>query len=102
MSKILIYGAGIIIIAFVIILLLFLTFENAISGQAVFGTRNGVFTVSGFPAILVNFGILGLVMSLISYIIFLFNRRVVLQKAYKYLGVLSSILVTIGFVLGVT
>lgn len=102
MSKTLIYGAGLVIVAFVIILLLFLTFENAFSGQATWGTRNGAFTVSGFPAILVNFGILGLVISLVSYILYLFNRRVMFQNTYKYLSLLSGVLVSIGFVLSAT
>lgn len=102
MSKILIYGAGLIVIAFVVGLLLFLTFENAFSGRAIYGTENGSFFVSGFPAILVNFGILSLISSLISYLVFLYTRRSIYQKAYKRLTLLSGILISIGLLIPTT
>ncbi|BBB29723.1 hypothetical protein [Neptunomonas japonica] len=103
MSKIIIYGAGLLVVGFVVFLLLFLTFENAISGQAIYGTRQGdAFFVTGFPATLINFGILGLILSLITYIGYLFKRHVYFLKAYRYLGLFSGVLISIGIVLNVT
>jgi hypothetical protein len=103
MSKIIIYGAGLLLVGFVVLLLLFLTFENAISGQAIYGTREGdVFFVTGFPATLVNLGILGVISSFISYMCYLFKRHIYFLKAYRFLGLLSGVLITVGIVLNVT
>ena len=96
MSKLIIYGAGLLVVAFVVGLLLFLTFENASSGQAVYGTRYGSYFVSGPPSILVNLGILGMVVSAMSYIGYLFNRSSLLAHSYKLSATVSGVLIGIG------
>lgn len=96
MSKMIIYGAGLLVVAFVVGLLLFLTFDNATSGQAVFGTRLGVFSVSGPASVLVNAGIVGMVSSLVLYISFLFSRKPVLLRAYQVAGIASGLAISIG------
>ena len=100
MSKIIIYGAGLIIITFLVGLLLFLTFDNAIYGQAIYGDSRGSFIVSGPASILVNIGIVGMVISLLSYIAYLFSRSPVLLKIYKLIGAASSTLIITGLALG--
>ena len=100
MSKIIIYGAGLAVVAFVVGLLLFLTFENAASGYATYGSRLGTVTVIGPESILVNFGIVGLVISFLSFLAYLFTRRPLLLKSYKFIGAVSGSLVFIGLVLG--
>lgn len=82
--------------------MLFLTFENAFSYQAIYGTENGSFFVSGFPSILVNLGILALISSLISYLVFLYARRLIYQKVYERLMLLSGIFISIGLVMPAT
>ncbi len=96
MSKFIIYGAGLLIVALVVGLLLFLTFENISSEQAVYGTKYGSYYVSGPPSILVNGGILGMLVSLMSYIGYLFNRSSILAQSYKIVGALSSVLIGVG------
>jgi hypothetical protein len=100
MSKIIIYGAGLIVVAFVVGLLLFLTFDNATSGQAIYGNRLGSFSVSGPASVLVNIGIVGMVSSLISFIAYLFSRSPVLLKTYKFIGAASGVFIFIGLALG--
>lgn len=100
MSKIIIYGAGLVFVAFVVGLLLFLTVDNAVSGQAVYGSRFGVFRVSGPASILVNVGIFGLVCSFLSYIVFLFNRSQILLTIYKFIGVASGFVIFLGLAWG--
>jgi TM2 domain-containing membrane protein YozV len=103
MSKTIIYGAGLLIVGFFVFGLLFLTFENAISGRAIYGTRqDDMFFVTGFPATLVNLGILGLISSLISYIGYFFKRQSYFRKAYEYLGYLGGVLIIVGIVFNVT
>jgi hypothetical protein len=99
MSKTLIYGAGLIIVFALICTVLFLTFHNILSGNAIIGDENNILIVTGHSAILINFSILGGVISLISYLVFLFSRRIIFQKTYAYLGLFSGILLTIGIVL---
>jgi len=96
MSKIIIYGAGLLIVTFVIGLLLFLTFENVSSWQAVYGTRYDTFFVSGPSSVMVNLGILGMAVSAVSYIGYLFNRSSLLARSYKLLAALSGVLIGIG------
>lgn len=96
MSKIIIYGAGLLVVAFVVGLLLFLTFDNATTGQAVYGNRLESFVVVGQASVLVNIGIVGMVGSLALLIAYLFRRTPVLLKSYYFIGVASSILIFIG------
>jgi hypothetical protein len=100
MSKIIIYGSGLIIVAFVVGLLLFLTFDNAASGHAVFGNRSGVFSVSGPASIFVNLGIVGMVGSFLSFVAYLFSRNPTLLKSYKIIGVASGVSIFIGLAWG--
>jgi len=100
MTRYLIYGAGLLVIAFVVGLLLFLTFENAVTGTAVYGTRSGSFRVSGFASILVNVGIVGLVLSTVSYIIYLAKRSASLLKCYQYIGAVSGVFILLGALWG--
>lgn len=100
MSKIIIYGAGLAVVAFVVGLLLFLTFDNAASGQAIYGNRFGVFTVNGAASILINLGIFGLVCSFLSFMAFLFHRSPLLLKSYKFIGAASGVFILIGLAWG--
>lgn len=100
MSKIIIYGAGLVVVAFVVGLLLLLTFDNVISGQAVFGTRWGVFAVNGPASVFVNAGIVGAVGSLILYVSFLFSRKSVLYRAYQIASATSVLAIFIGLIWG--
>ena len=100
MSKIIIYGAGLVVVAFVVGLLLFLTFDNAASGQAIFGSRLGVFSVNGPASVLVNIGIVGMVGSLLSFIAYLFSRSPLLLKSYKFIGAASGVFIFIGLAWG--
>ena len=100
MIKIVIYSAGLIVIAFVVCLLLFLTFENASSGQAVYRNRFGAFTISGPASILINIGIVGMVGSFLSFVAYLFSRSPALLKSYKVIGAASGVLIIIGLAWG--
>jgi hypothetical protein len=100
MSKFIIYGAGLVVVAFVVGLLLFLTFDNAASGQAIYGNRLGVFSVSGPASVFVNIGIVSLVLSFVSYIAYLFNRSPLLLKSYKFIGAASGVFIFIGLAWG--
>lgn len=85
-----------VVVAFVVGLLLFLTFENAALGQAIYGNRFGSFSVNGPASICINIGIVGLVFSLIAFILFLFNRSPLLLKSYKFFGAASGVLIFLG------
>jgi hypothetical protein len=100
MSKFIIYGAGLIVVAFVVGLLLFLTYDNATSGQAIFGNRFGSYSISGPASVLVNVGIIGMIGSLLSYITYLFSRSPVLLKSYKLIGTASGVFIFIGLAWG--
>jgi hypothetical protein len=100
MSKILIYGTGLVVVAFVVGLLLFLTFDNAASGQAIFGSCLGAFSVNGPASVLVNIGIIGIVGSLLSFIAYLFSRRPLLLKSYKIICAASGVFIFIGLAWG--
>lgn len=100
MSKIIIYGAGLAVVAFVVGLLLFLTFENASSGHAIFGNRQSVLSVRGPASVFVNIGIVGMVGSLVSYIAYLFGRSPFLLKSYKFIGAASGVFIFIGLAWG--
>ena len=102
MSKTLIYGAGLIIVVALIVFVLFLTFHNAFSDYAILGDENNTFIVNGYPAIFINLGVFTGVLSLISYLVYLFNRHILFYKLYAYLGLFSSALVTIGLVVNAT
>jgi len=102
MSKIIIYGAGLLIATTLVIFLFFLTFHNIFSGQAELGDENNTFTVNGFYGVLINLGIIGGIFCLISYIAHLFTKRTIFHKIYSYLGLCSGILFTIGVVLNAT
>ncbi len=102
MSKLIIYGAGLIVVTFIVGLLIFLTFDNAASGQAIYGNRLGSFTVSGPASVFVNVGILGMVSSFLCYISYLFSRNLVLLKGYKYMGAASVALILLGLACGQT
>ena len=88
------------IVAFVVGLLLFLAFDNAASGQATYANRLGVFNVSGPASIFVNVGIVGLVCSFLSFIMYLFNRSPLLLKSYKFIGAASGVFIFIGLAWG--
>jgi hypothetical protein len=100
MSKFIIYGAGLVVVAFVVGLLLFLTFDNAASGQAIYGNRLGIFSVSGPASVLVNIGIVSLVLSFVSYVAYLFSRSPLLLKSYKFIGAASGVFIFIGLAWG--
>jgi hypothetical protein len=96
MKKIIIYGAGLIVVAFIVGLLLFLTLDNVSSGQAVYSNQFGNFYISGPTSILVNGGIVGMVVSLLSFIGYLFSRNALLLKSYKIIGAASGLFILIG------
>jgi hypothetical protein len=100
MSKIIIYGAGLIVVAFVVGLLLFLTFDNVMLDQAIYSNGLGVFAISGPASLVVNIGIVGIAGSLVTFITYLFSRHPVLLKSYKILGVASCMCVFIGLAWG--
>ncbi len=100
MRKSIIYGSGLIVVAFIVGILLFLTIDNAMSGQAVYGNRSGNSSVSGPASILINVGIICMVGSLLSFIAYLFSRSPVLLKSYKIIGAISGALIFIGLALG--
>ena len=100
MSKAIIYGAGLLIVTFILGLLAFLTIDNFTNSQVIYGTRNGSFSVNGLPSILVNVGILGLITSFVSYIFFLFKRSTVFLKSYKIIGTVSGALIGVGLLCG--
>ena len=98
MRKTIIYGAGLIIVLALVGFLLFFTFQNALSGQAMFGDENTTLTVNDYSAVLINLAILGAVISLISYLVYLFSRRNFFHKIYAYLGMLSGVFLFLGVV----
>lgn len=102
MIKFIIYSAGILIILCVIGLLLFLTFENVSSNQAIYGTRYGAYFISGSLSIFTNVGIIGIVVSFLLYLTTLISRNKFLGKASYILGIISSILIASSLVLSVT
>jgi len=79
-------------------LVLFLTFENLLSGQAIYSNRYSTFYVSGPGSILVNLGILGLALWAISYIMYLFNRKTSLLRTGELLVSTGTILIIVGIV----
>ena len=93
MSKVIIYGAGLLVVCFIVSLLGFLTFDNLLNNRAIYGTRSGEFNVSGFPSILVNLGILGFISSLLLYIAYLFKRNKWVYQCYTVSGFVSCFLV---------
>ncbi|USA41697.1 hypothetical protein NCG89_09210 [Spongiibacter taiwanensis] len=98
-----IYMAGMIPVLFVVGLLLFLTFDNLLSGRAVYGAKFGnAFEVEGVAAILVNLGILGLIVWLGSYLAFLVKRSPKLMQFHRAAGVVSSVLIAVGLVYGLS
>ena len=102
MRKTIIYGVGLIIVFALVGFLLFLTFQNIFSGQAILGDENTLLTINGYPAVLINLSIFGAVISLMIYLVYLFNRRNIFHKVYLCLGVLSGVLLFLGVVLNAT
>lgn len=97
MSKFIIYGAGLLVVLFVVGLLGFLTIDNMLHSQATFANRQGdQFFVTGLSSLLVNLGILCFISSLISYLAFLYKRSVKLLKYNNFLWLVGGILVFIG------
>lgn len=84
------------VVAFVVGLLLFLSFDNAAFGQAIYASRFGAFYVSGPASIFINIGIIGLVCSFLSFIMYLFNRSTLFLKGYKFIGAASGVFIFIG------
>lgn len=102
MRKTIIYGAGLIIVFSLVGFLLFLTLQNVFSGQAILGDENALLTINGYPAVLINLSIFGAVISLMIYLVYLFNRRNIFHKVYSCLGMLSGVLLFLGVVLNAT
>jgi hypothetical protein len=98
-----VYLAGMIPVLFVVGLLIFLTFDNFLSGRAVYGDKFGnAYEVQGIAAILVNLGILGLVGWLGSYLAFLIWRSPKLMRFHQAIGVVSGLCVVVGLVYGLS
>ncbi|KZY35122.1 hypothetical protein A3754_18720 [Alcanivorax sp. HI0083] len=98
-----IYLAGMVPVFFVVGLLVFLTFDNLFTGRAVYGDKFGnAYEVQGVAAILVNFGILGLVGWLGSFLAFLIWRSPRLMRFHRAIGVVSSLCVVGGLVYGLS
>ena len=96
-----VYLAGMVPVLFVVGLLVFLTFDNLFTGRAVYGDKFGnAYEVQGFAAILVNFGILGLVGWLGSYLAFLKWRSPKLMRFHRAIGVVSGLCVVAGAIYG--
>lgn len=100
MSRYIVYGAGLLVVALVVGLLVLLTIDNATSGQAIFGNRFSSFRVTGPASILINIGILGMVGSLLTFISYIFSRRRMLLRSYQFLGAASGLIIFIGWIWG--
>lgn len=95
--------AGMIPVIFVGGILVFLTFNNLLSGRAVYGDRFGnAYEVEGLAAILVNLGILGFIGWLGSYLAFLVKRSPKLIRVHRAIGVVSGLCIVVGLVYGLS
>jgi len=95
-----VFGIGVLFSFLLVGLLLYLTFENAQRGTAIYGTRGSdAIHVTGPFSILVNLGIVGLVASFLAYILYVHTRKEVFAKVYFFAPFGSVLLVLIGFVL---
>ncbi|MCA0895119.1 hypothetical protein [Microbulbifer agarilyticus] len=98
-----VYLAGMLPILFVVGLLVFLTFENFLSSQAIFGDKFGnVYAVEGNAAVLVNLGIFGLVGWLVSYLVFLVSRNHSLLLVHRFIGAVSILCIVAGLLYGLS
>jgi len=94
---------GMMPVLFVVGLLIFLTFDNLLSGRAVYGDKFGnAFAVDGLAAILVNLGIFGLIGWLGSYLAFLVKRSPKLMQVHRALGVVSGVFIVVGLAYGLS
>jgi len=86
---------------FVISILGFLTYDNMRNGQAIYGVSRGndAIEASGYPAILINIGIVVLILSALSYFVYIFTKRKKFEGMYISFGVLSGLLVISGAIL---
>ncbi len=86
---------------FVIGTLGFLTYDNMKNGQAIYGVSrgNGAIEASGYPAIIINIGIVVLILSALSFFTYIFTRRKRIGAMYIKFGVLSGLLVISGAIL---
>ncbi|WP_322003144.1 hypothetical protein [Marinobacter alexandrii] len=99
----LIYIVGLIPVVFVAGLLLFLTLENFLSGQATYGDKFGnAYEVEGVAAVIVNLGILGLVCWLVLYMVYLFKRSPGLLRLHCGVGAISSLCIAAGLFYGLS
>lgn len=98
-----VYMAGMMPVLFVVGLLIFLTFDNLLSGRAVYGDKFGnAFEVEGLAAILVNLGIFGLIGWLGSYLAFLVKRSPKLMQVHRAVGVVSGVFIAVGLAYGLS
>ena len=98
-----IYMVGMVPVLFVVGLLIFLTFDNLLSGRAVYGDKFGnAYEVEGLAAILVNLGIFGLIGWLGSYLAFLVNRSPKLMWVHRAIGVVSGVCIAVGLLYGLS
>ncbi len=89
---------------FVVSILGFLTYDNmknGQAGQAIYGVSrgNGAIEASGYPAIIINVGIVILILSALSYFGYIFTKRKKFEALYISFGVLSGLLVISGAIL---
>ena len=96
MIKRIVYGLGLLVIFSVIGLLGFLTLENILNHRAVYAVDNEVFQVSGLRSVFVNLGVLGLISTLIFYVVYLCKRTRRWHQCYKVTGVGSTLLICFG------
>jgi len=86
---------------FVVSTLGFLTYDNMKNGQAIYGVSrgNGAIEANGYPAIIINIGIVVLILSALSYFGYIFTKRKKFEALYISFGVLSGLLVISGAIL---
>jgi ABC-type uncharacterized transport system permease subunit len=100
MTKKLIYGMGLCLGLFVVLLLVYLTFDNAISGRAVFASKYSIASVSGSASIFVNLGIFGVIASFLMFLGFLFRRSVKYLKASQIVAAIGMLFIAVGLIWG--
>ena len=100
-TEILTYTYIILAGGFIVSALGFLTYDNMMNGQAIYGVSrgNGAIEASGYPAIIINIGIVVLILSALSYFGYIFTKRRRFETLSKSFGVLSGLLVISGAIL---
>jgi len=77
----------------------FLTIDNILHGQAIYGNGSKTYVLKGWGSIVVNLGILLMVFSFLAYLLYVYRRTELLFKYYYRFGVSSALLIGGGLVL---